>query len=321
VLDRADRRVDVRALWQRLDAVLDLGATHGRVMVSDSDMRKQFSRVESSGVDGVVRGSESKASVGTLARGLDILELCASDSSKLTQKEISDTLGMPVATVHRLTKLLIDRGWLVRDPTSRRLRLGLGVAGLIPALLLGLQLPDLARDHLRAMADRTGETVNLAVLHEGAVVYLVSEDGSRLLTQRAPIGLRLPVHCTALGKCLLSQLSDEQARRTAGRQPYRALTPRTITSWDELRGSLEQIRRDGVAFSHQEYEEGLDSIAVPVAWIGGDGPVAVNVSLPSSRARGEAAAALTRDLRATAEAIEAAAGIADGRRPFAGAVA
>jgi IclR family acetate operon transcriptional repressor len=162
--------------------------------------------------------------------------------------------------------------------------------------------------------------VNLAVLHERAVVYLASEDGSRLLTQRAPIGMRLPVHCTALGKCLLAQLSDEEARRTAGRQPYRALTPRTIRSWDELRGSLEQIRRDGVAFSREEYEEGLDSVAVPVAWIGGD-PVAVNVSLPSSRARGEAAAGLTRDLRATAEAIQAAAGIADGRRPFAGALA
>jgi DNA-binding IclR family transcriptional regulator len=272
-------------------------------------MRKQFS------------GSESKGSVGTLARGLDILELFASESSELTQKEISETLGMPVATVHRLTKLLIDRGWLVRDPKSRRLRLGLGISRLIPALLLGLQLPDVARDHLREMADRTGETVNLAVLHEGAVLYLVSESGSRLLTQRASIGLRLPVHCTALGKCLLAQLDDDEARRTAGRQPYRALTPGTITKWEALRGSLEQIRRDGVALSHEEYEVGLDSIAVPVAWIDGDGPAAVNVSLPSSRAKGKAAAELTRDLRATAAAIEAAAGVPGVRRPFAGAVA
>jgi IclR family acetate operon transcriptional repressor len=290
-------------------------------MLSNTDMRKQFSGSESSIGARESRGSESKGSVGTLARGLDILELFASESSELTQKEISEMLGMPVATVHRLTRLLIDRGWLVRDATSRRLRLGLGVARLVPALLLGLQLPDLARDHLRAMAERTGETVNLAVLHEGAVVYLVSETGSRLLTQRASIGLRLPVYCTALGKCLLAQLGDDEARRTAGRQPYRALTPRTITTWEGLLESLQQIRRDGVALSREEYEEGLDSIAVPVAWVGGDGPAAVNVSLPSSRARGDAGAALTRDLRATAAAIEAAAGISDGRRPVAGAVA
>jgi DNA-binding IclR family transcriptional regulator len=278
-------------------------------MLSKSDMRKQLSR------------TETRGSVGTLARGLDILELFASESSELTQKEISETLGMPVATVHRLTRLLIDRGWLVRDSTSRRLRLGLGVARLVPALLGGLELPDLARDHLRALADRTGETVNLAVLHDGAVVYVVSESGSRLLTQRASIGLRLPVHCTALGKCLLAQLGDDEARRTAGRQPYRALTPRTITSWEDLLESLEQLRRDGVAHSREEYEEGLDSIAVPVAWIGGDGPAAVNVSLPSSRARGDAGARLTRDLRATAAAIEAVAGVSDGGRPFTAVVA
>jgi IclR family acetate operon transcriptional repressor len=141
------------------------------------------------------------------------------------------------------------------------------------------------------------------------VVYLVSESGSRLLTLRSTIGLRLPVHCTALGKCLLAQLPDEEARRTAGREPYAALTPRTITSWTELHASLEQVRRRGVSESHEEYEVGLDSIAVPLAWVEGEGPAAVNVSLPSSRAVGRAGAELTRDLRAVAQAIETDAGI------------
>jgi IclR family transcriptional regulator, acetate operon repressor len=259
--------------------------------------------------------------VGTLARGLDILELFSVESTELTQKEISEALGMPVPTVHRLTKLLEDRGWLVREPASRRLRLGLGVARLLPGLLRGLQLPELARDHLRAMAERTGETVNLAVLHNGEVLYLVSESGNRLLTMNASIGMRGPVHCTALGKCLLAQLDDEQARRTAGRQPYPALTPSTISSWDELHASLEQIRNEGVALSHEEYEVGLDSIAAPLTWIEGDGPAAVNVSLPTSRATGEAVTELTRDLLAAAAAIEAAAGVPRGRSHFAGAAA
>jgi DNA-binding IclR family transcriptional regulator len=247
--------------------------------------------------------------VGTLSRGLDIIELFAGDSSELTQKDISERLGLPVPTVHRLTKLLIDRGWLVRDPDSRRLRLGLGLARLLPSLLSGLRLPDLAHDHLRAMAERTGETVNLAVLQGDEVVYLVSETGSRMLTLRSSIGLRLPAHCTALGKCLLAQLDDGEARKAVGRQPYKALTPRTLTTWEELRAALEEIRRDGIAYSREEYEVGLDSIAAPVAWWGWDGPVALNVSLPSSRAAADSDGELTRDLRATAAAIEAAAGI------------
>ena len=272
-------------------------------------MRKQLSR------------DESKASVGTLARGLDILELFTGDRSELTQKEISETLSMPVPTVHRLSKLLIERGWLVRDPATRRLRLGLGVARLLPALLSGLRLPDLARDHLRSMAEQTGETVNLAVLDDDEVVYLASESGPRLLTLRSPVGLRLPVHCTALGKCLLAQLDDDAAREAAGPEPYATLTSRTITSWNGLRKGLQRIRRDGVAISHEEYEVGLESIAAPLAWIEGHGPAALNVSLPSSRARGGAADNLVADLLATASAIETAAGVQRGGRPFAGAAA
>jgi DNA-binding IclR family transcriptional regulator len=171
------------------------------------------------------------------------------------------------------------------------------------------------------MAERTVETVNLAVLHGDEVVSLASESGSRLLTLRSPVGLRLAVHCTALGKCMLAQLDDEEARRVAGPEPYAALTARTITSWDALRKSLGRIRRDGVAISHEEYEVGLESIAAPLAWFDDHARAALNVSLPSSRARGGAAAELAAALQATATAIEAAAGVQGGWRPFAGAAA
>lgn len=260
-------------------------------------MRKQLSR------------DENKGSVGTLARGLDILELFAGDTPELTQTEISERLGLPVPTVHRLVKLLTERGWLVRDGASRRLRVGLGAARLLPAV----RLPDLARDPLRKMADRSGETVNLATLDTRSgtgvseVLYLVTEAGSNLLTLRSHVGLRLPVHATALGKCLLAQLDDEDARRAAGRQPYPALTPRTVTSWEKLRGQLERVRREGVAHSREEYEVGLHSIAVPLAWMDGDGPVALNVSLPSSRAGRDASAELARELQVAADRITGAA--------------
>jgi DNA-binding IclR family transcriptional regulator len=253
-------------------------------------MRKQLSQ------------DENKGSVGTLARGLDILELFARESPELTQTEISDRLGLPVPTVHRLVKLLTERGWLVRDQASRRLRLGLGAARLLPAV----RLPDLAREPLRAMAERTGETVNLAALDGGDVLYLVSETGTHLLTLRSHVGLRLPVHATALGKCLLAQLDDEAARAAAGDEPYEALTPKTLTTWDRLHANLVRVRRDGVAYSREEFEIGLNSIAVPLAWIDPDGPVAVNVSLPSSRAGREATIRLADDLRTTAAAITGA---------------
>jgi IclR family acetate operon transcriptional repressor len=257
-----------------------------------------------------VNGGATGASVGTLARGLDVLELFASHAPAMTQKEIASRLGLPGPTVHRLTRLLLERGYLVRDSDGRRLRLGLGLVRLLPAVLSGLRLPDVARERLRALAEETGETASLAVLHGGDVVYLVSESGGNLLTLRAGVGLHLPSHSTALGKCLLAQLPDAEARRAAGREPYPALTARTLTSWEELRKSLEEVRRTGVALSHGEYELGLDALAVPVAWSDGAGPVAINVSLPSTRATADVRDAVIERLRETGRAIGALAAAA-----------
>jgi len=243
--------------------------------------------------------------VGTLARGLDIIGLFARAAPELTQTEISEWLGLPLPTVHRLTAVLAERGYLERDPRTRRFRLGLEVARLMPPLLSGLRLPELARADVTRLAADTGETVNLAVLQDGEIVYLLSESGGRLLSTQAPIGLRLPAHCTALGKCLLAQLPEETARDAAGPEPYEQRTHATATTWEALRPALARIRQHGVAVSWEEYEIGLASIAVPVTWLDGPGSAALNVSLPTSRANRLFRTELVRRLREIAARIEA----------------
>jgi IclR family transcriptional regulator, acetate operon repressor len=233
--------------------------------------------------------SRTETSVGTLARGLDILGLFARTAPELTQTEISEALGLPLPTVHRLTALLAERGYLERDPRTRRFRLGLEVARFMPPLLSGLRLPEVARADVMRLAADTGETVNLAVLQEGEIVYLLSESGGRLLSTQTPIGLRLPAHCTALGKCLLAQLPEETARDAAGPEPYEQRTPAT----------------DGVAMSWEEYEIGLASIAVPVGWLDGPASAALNVSLPTSRADRAFRTELVSRLRDIAARVEA----------------
>jgi DNA-binding IclR family transcriptional regulator len=250
---------------------LGLTGTHPGRTVTATDMRKQVSDSEN-------------GSVGTLARGLDVLELFASADPELSQKQISETLGLPMATVHRLAGLLTERGWLDRDPATRRLRLGLGMARLVPALLAGTRLPELARPHLLWLASDLQETVNLAILRGADVVYLLSETADRLLTSQASIGMRLPAHCTALGKCLLAHLPEERVRLRLDDEPYERRTDRTLTTWKQLAAELAAIREVGVAISEEEYEVGLVSIAVPVRWIDGPGTGAINVSLPAGRA-------------------------------------
>ena len=249
--------------------------------------------------------SVSENSVGTLARGLDVLELFSASRGELSQKEISSALQLPMPTVHRLTALLTERGWLDRDPATRRLRLGLEMARLVPALMAGLRLPELARPHLLQLAAAMHETVNVAILEGSEIVYLLSESGDRLLTPQVTVGMRLPAHCTALGKCLLAQLPPDIARVALGPEPYERRTERTLTTWSDLAADLADGRKDGVTVSEEEYEVGLVSIAVPVRWIDGPGTAAINVSLPAGRAtpsfRTQLAQALLQAGRAIAQ--------------------
>jgi IclR family acetate operon transcriptional repressor len=246
----------------------------------------------------------NESSVGTLSRGLDVLELFDASASELSQKEISEALGLPMPTVHRLTALLTERGWLDRDPLTRRLRLGLGVARLMPALMAGLRLPERARPHLVRFASTVHETVNVAILDGADVVYLLSESADRMLTSQVTVGMRLPAHCIALGKCLLAQLPEDVARDALGEEPYERRTEHTQTTWSELAPDLATIRETGLSVSEEEYEIGLVSLAVPVTWIDGPGTASINVSLPATRATPEFREELTRALRECAQAID-----------------
>lgn len=208
--------------------------------------------------------SSESLPVQSLGRVLDVLALFTPERSELSLSEIAELLDWPLPTAHRATSTLLERGFIARDPQTKRFRLGLAVARLVAPLLAGFALPELARPHLRALADETGETVNLAVLDGAEVLYLVSCPGTFLLRVQATPGLRLPAHCTALGKCMLAQLDPEDARRRLGPEPYPRVAEASVRTWAALAPQLAAARENGYALSIGEYESGLLACAVPV---------------------------------------------------------
>lgn len=250
-----------------------------------------------------MRAPSDGTSVRALTRGLEILRLFGTLGPELSQTEVAEALRLPLPTVHRLVATLESLGFVDRDLHSRRLRLGLEIVKLFPPLMSGLRVPEVAREHLRALAYETGETTNLATLDGSEVLYLLGCSGERLLTVQTSVGLRLPAHCTALGKCLLALAGDELAEGLLGPGPYPRLTPRTRTSWAQLRKDLARVRRDGFAVSEEEFEMGLVSLAVPLVPPGGDPPLAINISMPSQRATDSSREAMLERLRQTGELI------------------
>ena len=79
------------------------------------------------------------------------------------------------------------------------------------------------------------------------------------------IDRKVELHCTGVGKALLSQLSLEQVHGVVARVGIPAHTPQTITTEAELIDCVAHARRVGYVLDDQKQEIGVRCVAVPVS--------------------------------------------------------
>src|SRR6185312_2207423 len=170
-------------------------------------------------------------------------------------------LRPPAATVHRLMRTLVNRGY-VRQEASRRYTLGSRLIrlGEISSQMLGTWL----RPFLAQLVRLTGETANLAMLDGDEVVYIAQVPSPHSMRMFTEPGRRVQPHCTAVGKALLAELPPGEARALLERDGMPAYTPATITDPDLLIAHLEVIRKQGYAVDEGEQEIGVRCFAVAV---------------------------------------------------------
>jgi IclR family transcriptional regulator, acetate operon repressor len=224
---------------------------------------------------------------GTLERGLRLLQFFAS-AGEATPAEAAKATGLSRSATYRIADRLLGWGFLELNPATEALRLGSEAVRLGMAALASLEVTTVAPPHLRALADQTRETVNLAVVDGDAVVYIHKEEGTLAVKMTAQLGTRRPLHCTALGKAYLAALpARELEARMAGLELAR-FTAATITDPAALGAELDRVRERGFAVDQEEVEEGVyclgaavrDHRQLPVA--------VISVAGPAYRVRGRA---------------------------------
>jgi DNA-binding IclR family transcriptional regulator len=222
--------------------------------------------------------------VPAVSRALDILELFL-DRPTLSAPEITDRLGLPRTTVHELVTTLVERAYLVPvGGQPARYRLGMRVFQLGASFADQLDLAREAQDVAHDVAAACDETVHIAVLDGTDVVYIAKVDSTHPVRMVSAVGRRLPAHCTAVGKVLLSALTPEalDARYPRGRD-LPAMTPRSVTSPARLRAQLAEVRSRGLAYDHCESNDAVHCVAAPVLDHSGAMVAAMSISTPTLR--------------------------------------
>lgn len=223
--------------------------------------------------------STSPGGVQSLGRALDLLEILAAAGGHLAIGEIAAESDIPMPTIHRLLKTLVDRGY-VRRLANRRYALGFRLVPLGQSA--GAMVGTDAQGVLDGLVEQLGESANLAVLsgeHAEYVAQVPSKHSMRMFTE---VGRRVELHCTGVGKAMLAELDDDRVADIVGRVGLPAHTEHTITSMKVLRVALDDIRSRGHSIDEQEQELGVRCVAVAVP-TGSPSALAVSVSGPLTR--------------------------------------
>ena len=217
--------------------------------------------------------------VQSLHRALDLVEVVAARGGHLTIGEIAVATDLPLPTVHRLLRTLVDRGSMRQMP-NRRYALGFRLVplGATASSMVGADTEAV----LARLVDALGETANLAILSGSHAEYVAQVPSRHTMRMFTEVGRQVDLHCTGVGKALLAQLDDVRVRAIVRREGLTRQTEHTLVTEADLLADLAEARARGYALDEQEQEAGVRCVAVPVgpepmSWM------AVSVSGPVTR--------------------------------------
>lgn len=253
-------------------------------------------------VDELTAASELAGETPTM-RLFSLLELIVSKDQFVSLQGLVEETGVPKPTVHRMLQQLETAGLLVRQHDGRHYGTGARLHRLAENTLLNATQHGARHAVLRQLVEELGESCNLTALSGNEVVYLDRVETPAPLRFYLHAGSRVPVHCSATGKMILSQASTVQRRRLLAHAPLRRYTAHTITDLDALDEQLNRARRDGFAIDDEEYLPGLVCVAVLVPAPTGRSNLCLAAQAPVVRLTPEKAVHLLPALQRAAETI------------------
>jgi len=246
-----------------------------------------------------------QAGDGTVAKALTVLDAVAEHGRPVRFSELLEESPYPKATLYRFMQVLTQQGMLSFDPERQTYAPGLRLVRLAHAAWQASSLAPIARPHLDRLSRETGETVHLAQLDGGQVLYVDKRNAREPVAMYSQAGKVGPAYCTGVGKAMLAHLPETELAPVLQQQSWHAFTGKTITTSDAMRHELSEIRARGHAFDDEEHEPGIICIAVPI--LTRSGRVLGAVSVTSTTARTDLDG-LTRHLPALRAAVSAIAG-------------
>lgn len=221
------------------------------------------------------------AYVQSFARGLEVIRSFSTRAPHQTLSEVAAATGLTRAGARRILLTLQTLGYVASDGklfslTPRILDLGF-------AYLSSMPIWNRAEPVMEALVREVQESCSAAVLDATDIVYVLRVPTQKIMRITLGVGSRLPAWCTSMGRLLLGDLPDDEAKARIAASTIEAFTKHTLTDPDAILAKVQQARRQGWCVVNQELEEGLISIAAPITDRAGRMVAALNISGQANR--------------------------------------
>lgn len=221
-----------------------------------------------------------------ILRAMDILTLLGNHPNGLMLVNIAELLDLPKSTIHRILQSLVSRQIVQQDPEIEgSYRLGISILELSRSFLDGFNLVREAQPYLTELNILTNETIHLGVLdaNQRWVVYLDKKDSSQAVRLASRVGQVVPLHCTALGKSILSTLSIQQVLTIFSDYEFSRYTDHTILNTEQMMKELALTRERGYALDNEEHETGVICVGAAIVNTMNEPLAAISISAPANR--------------------------------------
>lgn len=218
----------------------------------------------------------------SVRRAVAMLEAFTDDRPTWNVTDLAEYIGLNRTTTYRLLTALEGVEYVYRDPATDSYRLGSGLITLGGRAQRANTVRSVALAELSKLAEQTGETATLEIIQGREMVIIEEIPGEYVTSGSQHIGSRWPVYATSTGKAILAHLSQGELE-AALEWPLLPLTEKTITSADDFRECLAEIRRTGYALAAEELELGFIAVGAPL--LGANGRPVAAISLGGTLTR------------------------------------
>lgn len=240
----------------------------------------------------------------SVARAAKILDILATANREMALMEITNHLGLPKSTVHGLLSTLRDCHYVEQSAFNGKYRLGIRLFELGTVVSHNWDVRTVVSPHIQRLLEHLGETVHLVILDSNEVLYIDKREWHRIsLRVVTQVGMRMPTHCTGVGKALLAYMPTHEARSIVEKRGMPRYTNKTVTNIEELVKELEIIRAKGYALDNEELISGVSCVAAPIFDNYGRVSAAISVSGPTAKIMGQNFNEIVEEVKSTAMAI------------------